>query len=258
MGGLRFWHKPEDMEISEDSDWSRWQSWPHLVIVADQGADGRSAMQALGLVPQLRLNVSAHYDPSHGLWRDILAAIRECGMFQWVLIAMVCINLAHGPEGTDLRYTQLRDSMSHCLRTHSDESCVLFQEYLPDIAEELQGHIPEDDVASSGMSAAAWHWLADHTMFMKKKYKTNLNRFHSFICDGKALLKEWHLRLFQCSYLALEYDMVKSSTLRHKRFISVGGRSDADALVTTGSSSSPAPPIGSWTRSRRRTTCIAC
>jgi hypothetical protein len=193
---------------------SKWRDFPHLQIVADHGSDGFCGGHGLQYNPLIKLNVSFHWDPAHGSWRDCQGAIRHVGLSQWQLLGLITMNLPHGPDGSDMRYTQVKEAMAHCFRLHDHLSCGLFQGHVREILHDLGG----DFHCADGLTKeeAAWHWLAEHSAFQRKGYKTNNNRFHSFICDGEAMLKDWHSRLFQCEYVGLELDMLVGSKLKDR------------------------------------------
>lgn len=221
LPGLKYWHLPTEDAEEVPSCWSSWRTWPHLLLSLDQGSDGLSGAHAALYDQNLRLNCSAHYDPSHGSWRDIQGCIRDSGLYQWCLLGLCTMNLSHGPELTDLRFAQIRDAMLHCKNTHTAASCSLFTEHVEKIIAELGDHIDSTDFQTK--EEAAFEWVMTHSMFQRKGYKVNLNRFHSFIAESKLLLEEWHTRLFQVQYVCLELDFVSNKAMKQKVAARVGG-----------------------------------
>ena len=131
----------------------------------------------------------ALWDWGHGSSRSVLQCFRRCGKCSFVLLVMCVINLVHGPDGTDSRYEQIISSMRHQCEVSGPGSSPLFQSMLPGMVKclrDMDEIVPEDDTQSQ----CVWNWMKEHSMFEKKDYKANLNRFHSFVHDGKDLLTQ--------------------------------------------------------------------
>lgn len=57
------------------------------------------------------------FDTAHGAHRDVLRMWRDNGLYGFVLVTLMVINLAHGPEDTDMRYEQVKASSAHLFST---------------------------------------------------------------------------------------------------------------------------------------------
>jgi len=187
--GLRYFApKPGHMA------WAHWSRWPHLSVVADQGSDGMCALSAAMCCDGLKLKVSPLWDPAHGAWRDTQCALRELKLFPWLLLLLITVNLPHGPDLTCMRFNQIKAAMAHCFSVHSSGTCLLFQTHARAIMEELGSDLPDMNGASKEESA--WAWLREHSVFLRRGYKCNLNRFMSAVHEGSSLRKRWTASLF--------------------------------------------------------------
>jgi hypothetical protein len=211
-----------------------WRLWPMITLDNDQGSDDKSAVSALEYYPPLQLNVMALWDWGHGSSRSVLQCFRKCGKFSFVLLVMCVINLVHGPDGTDTRYEQIISSMRHQCEVSGPGSSPLFQSMLPGMVKclrDMDEIVPEDDTQSQFV----WNWMKEHSMFEKKGYKANLNRFHSFVHDGKDLLKQVMFKLYQVSYLVCELDFLSKRVWNFAMQCQLRGR-DPSAPLSTASS----------------------
>ena len=150
------------------------------------GSDDKSACSALAYDKELRTNCSLFWDFVHGTWRDVTRMLSRMNWNAFMLVGMCVMNLAHGPDDTDTRWHQMSNSMAHHFNNNSAGASVLFQEQLPSIVKQLRSNgvdVPDDNQAEW-----IWQYTKDHSMFTKKGYKANRNRFHSTIAEGRALL----------------------------------------------------------------------
>lgn len=161
LGGLSYWHQG----ISGQS-WGTWDNWPHSVLVNDQGADDKAAVFSLMHHQPVKLNVMALWDVSHGSWRDVLRMVKACGHYSFLLLTLVTVNLNHGPDSTDTRYWQLRQSMEHHFSVSSPASSPLFLALSSRMLEEAKGEIDVDSVGDR--LAALWDFVRERTFHNKK------------------------------------------------------------------------------------------
>lgn len=199
--GLAFWEPPQERQ------WQRWTDWPHVLLCADQGSDGLCSAHALGMQGNLKINLTTIWDPAHSAWRDMLAGLRQAGLQSWVYLAMITMNLPHGPEATDMRMAQIQQAMSHYFDHHSAEASALFVEHLPGILLDLGPDLPETGLDKA---APAFEWFKGNSLFFKKGRRTSLARIQSVSQDGLTLLGKWHCYLLQAEYICLELDFFKA------------------------------------------------
>lgn len=131
LPGLSFWHTGE--APGGEGLWS--------VIVEvmaaryDRGGPGERRHVRLSCHPVRPLDPAGcvgMFDLAHGSWRDIQACIREVGLYQWLLLRLICENLAHGPVLPDLRHPQIKDAMAECARLHTHDCCALARPMIAD------------------------------------------------------------------------------------------------------------------------------
>ena len=92
--------------------WSptNWATWPSLSISLDHGSDGFAAVHALQYA--LSVNLTVYPDPSHGAHRDFILLLQALNLWPMWALMLVSWNLPHGPEDDDLRFNQIRTTLS--------------------------------------------------------------------------------------------------------------------------------------------------
>ena len=183
-----------------------WSSWPHLNLASDQGSDMLSAMHALLYHEPTKCNITPFYDPSHGVNRDFWLSVTEMGLKPFMLLAMIVINLPHGPDESDTRYNQLKEIMTNHYQHVSPKLSPIFQTLSAPILREIE----HDMVVEEGQSQeeAAWAHLQQEMCYKKKGYKCNIGRFCGVIHAGAALCKRWHATLFEVVVPCIELGML--------------------------------------------------
>ena len=68
---------------------------PSLVAALDQGP--QSFPTVFFLQYELGLNFWFHYDPSHRVWNDVRDGMSDAGMFPFLVLSSLVMNLDHGP-----------------------------------------------------------------------------------------------------------------------------------------------------------------
>ena len=104
--------------------------WRRLTIALDEGSDGKAAFYAL-TSPKYRLNMECHFDMNHGLWNNMKQAIRDCGMWPTLIMAMISWNSIHGPYDQDMFYKTFCDAHKEYFKTSMGPSDPAFQAQLP-------------------------------------------------------------------------------------------------------------------------------
>lgn len=199
-------------------------------MVNDQGSDDRSGVFALSYHTPLQLNMTAYWDPAHGSWRDILRMVKSCGHYSFMLLTMVTVNLPHGPESSDMRFQQLKEAMSHHFAVSSPSTSPLFSALAPRMMEEMKADVGSDCICTM---PELWKYCKNKVFYTKKGYKANLNRFHSVISEGHALLKKAALLLYQTQYLSIEMNFLTTRVWNFQMQCQLRGR-DPQAVDSTG------------------------
>lgn len=92
-----------------------------------------------------KLNVTPLYDVSHAANRDLCCAVQEPGMKGFLLCCMVVLNLAHGPDESDLRFGQIRDSMLEHFRLATPSSSPLSEQLAGEVFNERGDDVQQDE-----------------------------------------------------------------------------------------------------------------
>ena len=206
LGGLKAFHLSK-----EEAAQVPWQSWRHMSLASDQGADMLSSTHALQFLEEIKCNVTPYYDPSHGSNRDFWLAVGEMQLKNFMLLAMIAINLPHGPDETDLRFNQVRQTMTRYYSSTTPALSPIFQRLAGHMIKE-KGDAVEPQHGES-IEAALWRHLEQETYYKKKGYKTNKGRFHAVVHDGLELLSRWHCTLFEVTVPCIELDMIQTAAL---------------------------------------------
>lgn len=230
LGGLRFFRK------GDGEEWQSWASWPHLVLCTDRGPDNFAAINALCYKSSVRINVSPWFDGSHDAWRSVLEAIRETGSFAFVILILIACNLGHGPDATDMRHTQMRNASEALFKVHTHEDCSLFDYHLGDLVKEYESVLSAGEHES--VEAGVWSQLRHFSLYKNKGYKANLNRFQSFIREGRKLLDHWWSTLLVCEFTALEMNMLSNTALRAKLRLKTAAAGDDGSVAQSTSATS--------------------
>lgn len=226
LGLKRFAFDLESLQSEDPED------WPHLTVSSDRGSDNHSALYAVMYKPEVQLNISVWWDPSHDGWRSVLEAVRQSGLFGFTIMVMIVANLAHGPDGTDMRYGQLRCAAEELFKVHNSSNCVLFKHYVRELLAEVGSDLTP--LENETREQALWRHIETCSIFRPKGYRANLNRFQSVIREGRSLLRRWWCTLFVAEFCGLEMGMLTPAALRAKlRMRHSGGDGDADAGGTS-------------------------
>lgn len=135
-------------------------------------------------------------------------ALKDVGMFDFILVYMISANCTHGPFQDDGRYHQVRDAMKAAYE-QLDERAPLFATLAADISEELKrgGHTWPYE---KPLEAEVWEFAKSQDPFTKKGYRLNLNRFMGVVEVAKdEVLPRWSLSLWERTFVCLEADMLR-------------------------------------------------
>ena len=161
------------------------KSWKRLTIACDQGSDGVCCINALQR--KFRLNVDAMWDPSHGLWNDILLSLSMMGSSSWVYLMLVVFNLPCGPWSDDARFKMVVESQKEITKIGL-HNLPLYQHYTPQLRQELA----DDPAGADDSDASILEACLEHSPWVKKGVKVSRNRFLGFIYKGLEVRRHWH------------------------------------------------------------------
>jgi len=211
-----------------------WDKQPHFSLCADQGGDQLSTGFGLTYHEPIKVNCTPLWDGIHGVNRDFWLSIDEAGLKKLMLVALIPVNLAHGPDETDLRFKQIRDVMAVHYNTQTAGLSPIFQADIGRIVSDLQ-----DEVELEGdetMPEAIWKYGKENNMYRRKGYKTKISRFLALLSELKKLLQRWGLATFELKVVAVELDFIKKKALPHIE-LRTSGQDEASVGASAGTSS---------------------
>lgn len=171
-GGLK--HFREDKRPC----WQHWAQWPHISFGLDLGSDGLCAVQ--GLLRKFLINGTMYPDFSHLYHRAQIGAFQDAQIYRLWLLLMVSWNLVHGKDLDDSRYQQLQTAMKKHFTDSDHNSSVLFNQYLPGIAAELEAE-GFTWTSRAKMPEEVWSALKDKQPLKGTGTRMNLCRFQGVI-----------------------------------------------------------------------------
>jgi len=178
----------------------------------------------------VQMNLWEFWDVLHGVNRDIWLNIGHTEMKPLCLLHLMVMNLAHGPDETDLRYKQTTDFMNDHYDHSSAEISPCFQEHYPEMIKEF-GHLCARQDGES-MMQAMWRYCKANSVYKKEGYKTHIARYGAVLAGGKDLLQFWNKILFEAKVQALEGDMVQKKQLDRIR-LKCAGADEASQVDST-------------------------
>ena len=116
------------------------QQWPGFSNCSDQGGDMVSKIHACLYHTVVQMNLWEFWDVLHGANRDTWLNVGHTEMRPLSLLHLMVMNLAHGPDETDLRFKQTTDFMNDHYDQSSAEISPCFQEHYPEMIKEF-GHL---------------------------------------------------------------------------------------------------------------------
>lgn len=135
-------------------------------------------------------NVDRTDDWSHGGSNDWRGALKEVGLWAFVLLCIVSYNLPYGSTFSPSRLEQLQSACREYASTTNPYNCPLFTHWLPLILENRG--MPPSDATNDGVVREIWESIGLSSMFSKKGDKTGLCRFFGYIYKAE---REHRLRV---------------------------------------------------------------
>ena len=189
-----------------------WRRWPHLTLCQDQGGDGLSGVLCLKYLKKLRGNVTEWWDQSHGIGNDLLATWKSHALFSYIMVTMVVMNLAHGPEKEpDMRFAQMSECLKFLVDNFTPDTLGSIHRHADTILSELNGKVLVEDGKPID---ALWAYICDLAGFPKQGRRVNMCRFLAWVRGAKFLLQHWTLLLWMLEHLCIEMDMLGGTKLR--------------------------------------------
>jgi hypothetical protein len=206
--GWDHWRLPKPELRHEDAT-----KWPCISVVSDQGGDGWSAAYMLS---DWGCNIISLFDVNHRTWNDCCLALRDAGVYSWVLVSLVLMGLDHGPWSSSRWWADLKESAREYCAV-SNGSCPIFSLLWHQIAEESQIDQSSLDVADQEKERVFQN-IGDA---VSHKYeKIGMARWFGYAGAVDGLLKTWSTRL--C--ILLYYLIMTGNNLKGLQdFVALGG-----------------------------------
>ena len=153
-------------------------------------------------------------------------------MGYWVLI-MITMDLPHGSYNDGVRHAQVSAAWTECNENFKRHNCPLLMDYASAMLEESGGPSGLGLGPDADPGEALWDRLMDDSPLKRKGYKCNLNRFFGGTRLAQEGCKEWHCRLFQYGYAAMECGMLSTAKV-HKVMVKGSDMNAQEAVKTTG------------------------
>jgi hypothetical protein len=162
---------------------------PLLALALDQGSVGLASTYFLIYALSAAAVIVA--DPSHRVWNDLCLALKGAGLWSYIILMQIPLNLNYGPFDGASWFGQGRTASSEYTR-HCDRSDVLFQYWLRRIATDLG---LEDRLHEDGIADEIFDHLESQETFKKKGGKVALCRWMGWLDVAEERDCQWHTRL---------------------------------------------------------------
>ena len=161
-----------------------------LFISADQASCGISAMAFLHSSQYLYCGLLA--DPPHRFWNSEKLALLASHAWEAVLRTTIPYSVHDGPWLSAGFHTQVQEAKADFLAPTNRESCLLFQEMLPLIAQD-KGR--PQDCHKEDFQVAMWRELQEASQLRSKGPKPALCRWYSWVDSHDHWRECCHQRL---------------------------------------------------------------
>jgi hypothetical protein len=123
--------RPGLSSIEYDESWEKMHplDWPKMWAHPDQGSDGQCAASFLRRKSK-PCNLALLWDISHGCWNDAKLTLKHLGLWLFVQLVTLVINMVHGPWEEAKWYQKLKDAADEVTRGTTPENNALWLHYL--------------------------------------------------------------------------------------------------------------------------------
>lgn len=225
FNGLAFFKPPCD----ENGRLLCWSKWPHLALSCDQGSDMLCAVSALCYYDEVKICLTPYLDPSHQANRDCWLAIVDLDLKPVMLLLMICMNLCHGPNDSQLRLAQIVETMESHYHNHTPATSPFFKSMQRQILDEWQ-HL--ESVEGEAFELTVWRSMAEASFFRRVGDKVCMARFLAIIGGGRGLVAKWHTFLFEVSVTAVELGFVNAKMAPKIKLRSSGASGPSERETT--------------------------
>ena len=178
--GLNYFHIPSDPQKRAKLYPQGPSTWPLLIVSCDEGSDGKAMLYALQS-PKWNLNIMARFDPNHGLWNSIKAAMKapSVGLWALALLSAIAWNMPHLPYNDDRFHYEVKNSVKQYFEdNHVGPDNAFFQMILPGLLHDLR---EDNDFPTPEKVNELYDNLIESYPWFKLGDRVSQNRFLQFI-----------------------------------------------------------------------------
>lgn len=199
-----------------DGSGEEWQDpyeYPRIAIAIDLGGDGLCACNAL--LYKYDVNAWVFPDLSHMIKCQFQGVMKAVGLWNFVLLLLITLNLEYGPYTDETRRGQLSACMKWFYTNRRHDRVPLFTAAAPAILEDVARYglaeLPGEDDAE----AELYSFLRQRSRNPVVGRRISMVRFGAFYNALKKALPWWRVMQFERTLLALETDVLKGKAFRN-------------------------------------------
>ena len=136
-------------------------------------------------------------DPSHRVWNDIKQAFTNAGLWTFVLVMSIVLNLDYGPWDGAAFHQRSQDAMANILANGGLQH-PLFLHFKNNILKDLGWWSRRHD---PGLDESLTEELKD--TFTSKSTRVSLNRWFGFLRSCKSYNRFWHGRRLAYAWVVI-------------------------------------------------------
>jgi len=169
---------------------------------------------------------------SHGANRDFQGLAKDLKKFDFVLILLVVLNIAWGPDkDPGMRYEQFQAILKSVVDVMTPEQCVIFRAMCPRILEELGDRVPIDP--EKGAEQSLWDYMKTTLPSNVLGKRAKMCQYLSWLSAARELLPRWTTELLKAELVTLETDALKGKAFMKLPVVSEKLVKENDLTCTT-------------------------
>ena len=179
------------------------KDWKRGSMAVDQGSDGVCAGNYL--MRGLNLVLDCTYDISHGVHRDVICMLKQCGLWVWATLMLVAFNVPTGPYAEDQRYKQCKEGIDLLYNRTSPADIPLFEANLQGMVDDMGN---KDILAVEDPGMEVWEDCKADNPWKTRGDKILMNRFLGFIYKLSSEIRMFSKRGFHYQFVCIEENML--------------------------------------------------
>ena len=154
----------------------------------------RSGVFALLVKQEMRANIVAMFEWSHGANNDLHGLFKDLRLYDFALICLVIFNMPHGPDRDEgVRHEQFKDMVSIVVQSFTPQTATLFRARSGRMLQELAGVFDLDP--SIGEESSLWQHIMDTQTSNPMGDRVNMCQYMGWWIGSKSLLPVWTLAI---------------------------------------------------------------